>query len=123
MGKEPVTFDAVIKLMQNQYRRIVLAVLAAEQQSLTIDDLVESILNYNNHTPSTDCSEDELMEIRFSLHHVHLPKLDSTGLIVYDSDQWLAEPTERLERLESTVSEIIDADPKTESPDVTSSPP
>lgn len=116
MSEASSTFDSVLDLCQHQHRRIVLAVLAEEQRSLTLNDLTQTALRYNHHTAITEVSEDVLTEIRLSLDHVHLPKLASEGLITYDPDRQLVEPTEQFERVQPTVSTILDADPTLETP-------
>lgn len=116
MCEDSTTFDTVLDLCQHQHRRIVLAILAAEQRSLTLNDLTKTVLKYNHQTPITEVSEDVLAEIRLSLYHVHLPMLTSEGLITYDPEQQLVEPTDQFEQVQPTVSMILDADPTLDVP-------
>jgi hypothetical protein len=113
MSETRSTSDSVLDVCQHKHRRIVLARLAAEQRSLTLNDLTQTVLKYNHQASPTAVSEDVLTEIRLSLHHVHLPKLASDGLITYDPDRQLVEPTEQFEQVQPTVSTILDADPTT----------
>jgi hypothetical protein len=110
------TFDSILDLCRNQHRRIVLGILAAEQRSVTLDDLTETVLKYNHHTPLTKAPDDVLAETRTLLHHHHLPKLTSEGLITYDPDREHVAATEQFEQVQPTVSTILDADPKLEAP-------
>ena len=116
MSDDSIPFDSVLSLCQNQHRRIVLAIFAAEQRPLTLNDLTHTVLKYNHQTPITEISEDVLTEIRLSLYHVHLPNLASEGLITYDPERQLVEPTEQFEQVLPTVSTILDADPALEAP-------
>lgn len=116
MSENPIAFDAVLNVCQNQHRRIVLEMLVEEQRSLTLDKLTEAILEYNRLTPATKASEDTSTEIRVSLHHVHLPKLAAEGFVNYDREQKFVEPTEQLEQGQPTLSTILDADPSLELP-------
>jgi hypothetical protein len=116
MSETTSAFDSVLDLCQHQHRRIVLALLAAEQRSLTLNDLTQTVLKYNHQASPTAVSEDVLTEIRLSLHHVHLPKLASDGLITYDPDRQLVEPTEQFEQVQPTLATILDADPTLETP-------
>ncbi len=93
-----------------------LAILAAEQRSLTLNDLTKTVLKYNHHTPLTEVSEGRLAGIRLSLCHVHLPKLASKGLITHDPDRQLVEPTEQFEQVQPTLTTILGADPALEVP-------
>ncbi|PGF14167.1 hypothetical protein CP556_24380 [Natrinema sp. CBA1119] len=116
MSEDSSTFDSVLNLCQHQHRRIVLGILAAEQRSLTLNDLTQTVLKYNHQTSITEVSEDVLTEIRLLLYHVHLPKLASEGIITYDPDRQLVEPTEQFKQIQPTVSTIIDDDPSLEAP-------
>ena len=109
-------FDSVLDLCQHQHRRIVLGTLAEEQRSLTLNDLTKAVLKYNHQTPVTEASEGVLTEIRLSLYHVHLPKLAAAGLIDYDPERELVEPTEQFEQVQPTLSTILNADPSLEAP-------
>ncbi|WP_425493586.1 DUF7344 domain-containing protein [Natronosalvus vescus] len=113
---DSIAFDSVLDLCQHQHRRIVLGTLAAEQRSLTLNDLTQVIIKFNHQTPITEMSEDVLTEIRLSLSHVHIPKLVSEGLTNYDSERQLVEPTEQLEQVQPTLSTILAADPTLEAP-------
>lgn len=114
MSEESAAFDAVLDLCQNQHRRIVLGTLAEEQRPLTLNDLTTVVLKYNHRTPITEASEEVLTKIRLSLYHSHLPKLAADGLVTFDPERRLVEPTERLERVQPTLSTLLDADPSLE---------
>lgn len=116
MSEDSAPFDSILGLCQNQHRRIVLGTLLEEGRSLTLNDLEKVVLKYNHQVPVTEVSEEVLTRIRISLHHVHLPKLASEGLIAYDSERQLVEPTEKLDGVEPTLSRILDADPSLEPP-------
>ena len=111
-----VDFDSVLGLCQQQHRRIVLGTLVEEQRSLTLDDLTKAVLKYNHQTPITEASEDVLRETRLSLYHIHLPKLAAEGLITYDPEHHLVEPTEQLAQVQPTLSTILAADSSLEAP-------
>jgi len=115
MEKRPVTFDSLLTACQDQHRRIVLAVLTEKEgRTLTLDDLTEVILEYDDHTALGDASEGALTEIRRPLYHTHLPKLASVGLVTYDADQRVVGPTEKFEQVQPTLSTILAEDPALE---------
>lgn len=109
-------FDALLGLCRNQHRRIILAALAHEERSLTLNDLTKTIANYNHHAPVIDVAEEDLTEIRLSLHHTHIPKLADRSLVKYDQERQLVAPTSQFDQLEPQLSAIIDADPDLEAP-------
>jgi len=116
MSENPIAFDTVLDLCRDQHRRIVLATLTEEQRSLTVNDLQRTILNYNHHTPVTEASEEMLLEIQLSLHHTHIPKLESAGVIEYDSERQLVKPTKQFDQLHPHLSAILGADPELDGP-------
>jgi len=116
MSEASTSFNTVLDQCRNRQRRILLAILAAEQRSLTLNDMTKTVVKYNHQTPLTEVSEEVLADIRLSLHHIHLPKLSSGGLISYDPDRNLVEPTEQFEQVQPTVSAILDTDPTLEAP-------
>lgn len=116
MSEDSISLGSLLELCQHQHRRIILGILIAEHRTLTVNDLTKTILKSNHHTPVTEAAEDELTEIHLSLYHSHLPKLASKGLINYDSERQLVEPTEQLEQVQPTLSTILDADNSLETP-------
>ena len=116
MSDSHLTFDSVVDLCRNQHRRIVLGILAAEQRSVTLTDLTQAVLKYSHQIPHTEASEDVLAKIRNSFHHHHLPKLTSEGLVTYEPDRGLVAATEQFEKVQPTVSAILDADPELDAP-------
>nr|WP_049904553.1 hypothetical protein [Natrialba asiatica] len=108
--------DSILSLCQDKHRRIVLAMIAHEKRSLTLNDLTKTVLKYNHHTPITEVPEDVLVEIRRSLYHIHLPKLSAAGLITYDQERQFVEPTEQFDQVQPTLSKILDVDPELETP-------
>jgi len=116
MSEDSTAIDSVFDLCQNKRRRIVLGALAEEERSVALNDLSKVVFKYTHHTPLTEASADILTEIRVSLYHAHLPKLATGGLINYDAEAELVEPTERLVQVQGTVSTILRADSSLEAP-------
>lgn len=111
-----VEYDTILDLCRDQHRRIVLAVLAHEERSLTINDLTKTIVDHNHHAPITEIGQEEITRIQVSLQHVHIPKLESLSVVDYDRERHLVEPTSRFGQLEPQLSAVIDADPVLETP-------
>ena len=109
-------FDTVLDLCRDEHRRIVLAVLAEEQRSVTVTDLTKVILKYIHQKPITEASERVLTQIQLSLHHVHIPKLESARVIEYDPEHKHVEPAVQFDQLQPSLRAILDADPSLEQP-------
>ncbi|WP_408958571.1 hypothetical protein [Natrinema sp. 74] len=116
MSEKPLAFDTVLDLCADQHRRIALAALANEQRSLTVNDLTKAIAKYNHHVPVTEMPKGSLTELQISLHHAHLPKMEASGLIDYNQERGLVEPTEQFKQMQPQLSAIIEADHDLESP-------
>ncbi|MFA9501263.1 hypothetical protein NP511_03320 [Natrinema thermotolerans] len=114
MSKKPIAFETVLDLCRNRRRRVVLAVLDGERRPLTVNDLRRTVLTQTHQTSVTDVSDGVLTEIRLSLRHTHIPKLESEGVIEYDSERKLVRPTDRFDRLQPQLSAILGADPELE---------
>ncbi|MFP8951394.1 hypothetical protein ACLI4Z_00285 [Natrialbaceae archaeon A-arb3/5] len=116
MRENPIAFDTVLDLCGDEHRRIILALLATERRSVTVKDLRNTILKHNHDTPVTDASEEVLTEIQSTLSHRHIPKLESAGVIEYDSERKLVKPTEQFDQLQPHLSAILDTDPNLDEP-------
>ncbi|MFC4551552.1 MULTISPECIES: DUF7344 domain-containing protein [Halorussus] len=108
--------DTVLDVCEHEHRRIVLAALANQHQSLSIDDLTNAIVKHNHHTPPAEASDETVTQIQTGLHQVHLPKLAEAGLIQYDSERQLVEPTAQLGQAESHLSAILAVDSELPTP-------
>jgi len=109
-------FNTLLELCQEQHRRIILAVFASEERSLTVNDLTKAIVKHNHHTPPLEVSREETRQIRISLHHMHIPKLEDLSLVNYVQERQLVEPTPQFDQLQPQLSAVIDADPELEAP-------
>lgn len=73
-------FDA----LSHRDRRIVLYYLR-EHETATVDGLVDLVAGWVEAGPGPNEPVDRT-SVRAGLHHVHLPTLDSAGLVEYDAD-------------------------------------
>lgn len=110
MDGASITLNTVLDVCGHKYRRIVLATLANQQQSLSIDDLTNAIIKHNHHLPLAETSSEKVTEIQTALHHVHLPKLAEAGFLQYDPEQKVAESTAQIGREGSNLSAILAMD-------------
>ena len=99
-----------LDVCEHKHRRIVLATLTDQQQPVSINDLTDAIVEHNHHTPPSEAADETVTQIQTGLHHVHLPKLAEAGLIEYDPERQVVEPTAQLDRGESHLSAILAVD-------------
>jgi len=116
MSDPDPTFDSMLDVCRNQHRRIILGLLLAEQRSVTLNDLTQTVLKYNHHIPRTEAAEELVTGTRIAIHHKHIPKLASEGLISYDPDRERVAATDQLGVVQPIVTTILDADPELEAP-------
>ena len=102
--------DTVLDVCGHKHRRVVLAALANQHQSLSIDDLTNAIVKHDHHTPSSEAADETIAKIRTGLHHVHLPMLAEAELVHYDPERPLVEPTAQLDREKSHLSVLLAVD-------------
>lgn len=76
-------WDEVLASLAHRRRRIALSVLVAWEGPMTRADLAREIATVEGDDGADDGAVEDL---RVSLHHGHLPKLDRAGLVAYDAD-------------------------------------
>lgn len=113
---DPPSFGTLLDLCRDRHRRIVLGAIAEERRTLTLRDLTNAVLANNHHAPITEAADEDHEEVRCSLYHVHLPKLEAEGLIDYDPERKMVAPTGQFDRVEPTLSRVLAADPALEPP-------
>jgi len=102
--------DTVLDVCEHKHRRIVLAALADEQESVSITDLTDAIVEHNHHTSPSEAADETITRIRAGLHHVHLPRLAEAGFLEYNPERQVVEPTSQVEREGSHLSAILAID-------------
>lgn len=77
--------DGVVDCLADETRRRVVAVLDDRDGWLDREDLAEAAAESLTTSPD---------ELRATLHHVHLPKLDAQGFLEYDAEAGIVTPAE-----------------------------
>lgn len=79
------------RLLADDRRRVVLAVLEDEQMPLSLREVTERVCERES-AASTDatggptCHATDGSAVEITLHHVHLPMLDEAGCLTYDPE-------------------------------------
>lgn len=76
-----LTPDRVFEILESQRRRHVLSYLRCRDREVHADELAAAVAARENDVDPADVDEDRLRQVQLSLHHVHLPRLESAGLI------------------------------------------
>ncbi|WP_423998833.1 DUF7344 domain-containing protein [Haloarcula salina] len=102
---ETVDWSVVFETLANEERRAVLRILTADQGTISVDDVARRL--------AVDPDDEKAVHrARVQLHHIHLPKLNEAGLIVWSRDQGTVRETALMYRLPVGVisSEPVTAD-------------
>lgn len=78
--------DEVYNVMSSEHRRHALAVIASEPAAMNVSRLVEQLADRLKPEHTKAASDEALRRLRVSLHHRHLPKMVSAGLVEYDAE-------------------------------------
>ncbi|AHG01123.1 hypothetical protein HALLA_17350 [Halostagnicola larsenii XH-48] len=66
----------------NRYRRQTLSILA-DERPLSVSELASRIVAHPSNDATNESTETQVRKARLALYHVHLPKLDESGLVSY----------------------------------------
>jgi hypothetical protein len=107
-----IAHDAAFDLLSSRRRRFVLNRLQRQPEGVEIGDLATQLASYENDAPPGELSRKERKRIYVSLYQTHVPKLEEAGVITYDSDTGLVEPTDRIGELAAYFSTTDGSDPE-----------
>lgn len=96
---EPITHDVAFDLLSSKRRRFVLSRLQDAPGGMELSDLATELSSFENEVPPEELSSKDRKRVYVSLYQTHVPKLDDTGLVAYDSDTGTVRPTEQLDEL------------------------
>ena len=82
-GENPPPFDVILSAIAHEQRRAVLHALAhTDKTRLEVSTLADRVSERVRNGELSDTEHRQ--RIHTALHHIHLPKLDSCGMIAYD---------------------------------------
>ena len=79
--------DELFTCLASARRRALVDALASHQTPISDEELARQVAARERGVSADEISTEAVQKIYFSLHHVHLPKLASAGVIEYDVDQ------------------------------------
>ena len=78
--------DELFDVLSQTRRRTVLSILTERQSAMDVSALADEVAARETDAAPATLSESTVHEIKVTLHHVHLPKLDDVELVDYDRD-------------------------------------
>ena len=99
-GVEPtttITEDELFDVLSNQRRRFAVHLLKREEGSLEIGDMAEQIAAWENGIETAEITGSDRKRVYTALQQSHLPKMDRAGVIEFNKNRGVIEPTAALE--------------------------
>ncbi|MFB6130579.1 MAG: hypothetical protein ABEJ28_07140 [Salinigranum sp.] len=98
-SSDSASLDELLDVLANERRRVILAVLAEEPMPVDIASLARAVTRRETDATDEQLPTDVLERVQVSLHHVHLPKMDDRGVLVYDREGVVTEKTPKFDLL------------------------
>ncbi|WP_144925006.1 DUF7344 domain-containing protein [Halorubrum salsamenti] len=99
-GAEPATDvseDELFDVLANQRRRFAVHLLKREaDDSIAIGDMAEQIAAWENGIDRAEITGNERKRVYTALQQSHLPKMDDAGVLEFNKDRGIVEPTPAL---------------------------
>ncbi|QRV13593.1 DUF308 domain-containing protein [Haloterrigena salifodinae] len=99
-NRDELTEDELFELLSNRRRRHILHTLMDEAETADIGDLSQEIAAAEDGLTYEEVSSTDRKRVYTALQQSHLPKLDKAGVVEFDRDRGLVEPTPALENVE-----------------------
>jgi hypothetical protein len=92
-----VSEDDLFDVLANQRRRFAVHLLKREEKDkLEIGDMAEQIAAWENGIDTAEITGDERKRVYTALQQSHLPKMDDAGVVEFNKDRGVVEPTPAL---------------------------
>ena len=91
-----ISTTIIFDLLSNRRRRYALYYLSQKVGAVELSDLAEQVSFWEGNS-----TRDRFERVCTGLFHVHLPKLEGTGIIRYDVDRGTVELTDAADQLSS----------------------
>lgn len=99
-GAEPTTEvseDELFEVLANQRRRFAVHLLKKrEDDAIAIGDMAEQIAAWENGIDAAEITGNERKRVYTALQQSHLPKMDDAGVVEFNKDRGIVEPTPAL---------------------------
>lgn len=110
MSGDPPNYDIILEVCSDRLRRVVLTKFVEQNRQFTVRDLAHAVIEHTHQIPLDELSAEVIEEVHILLHHNHLPRLDAVGLVEYDIERQLVEPTKMFDEVQPTLTAVLDGD-------------
>ncbi|WP_211290167.1 DUF7344 domain-containing protein [Natrinema ejinorense] len=92
---ERLSKGEIFELLRNQRRRYVLQYLKQDERPVELGDLAQQVAAWEYETTLDGVTPEQRKRVYTTLQQTHLPKMDSSGILRFDSDTGVITVTER----------------------------
>ena len=85
----------IFEVLRNQRRRYVLQYLKQDSRSVELGDLAQQVAAWEYETTPEEVTPEQRKRVYTTLQQTHLPKMDKSGILEFDSDEGVIRPTDR----------------------------
>ena len=85
----------VFEVLRNQRRRFVLQYLKQDDRPVELGDLAQQVAAWEYETTLDAVTPEQRKRVYTTLQQTHLPKMDESGILEFDSDAGVIEATDR----------------------------
>lgn len=80
------SLNTLCSLLGDYRRRYAIKWLSEQESPVGLTELASAVAAWENESEPADTPEKATNRVAATLHHVHLPKLDTADIIVYDTE-------------------------------------
>ncbi|SDJ95750.1 hypothetical protein SAMN04515672_1958 [Natronorubrum texcoconense] len=91
----PLSKGEIFEVLRNQRRRYVLQYLKQDTRPVELGDLAQQVAAWEYETTLEEVTPEQRKRVYTTLQQTHLPKMDQSGILLFDSDDGVIEVTDR----------------------------
>ena len=95
-----VSEDELFQVLANQRRRFAVHLLKREEESIPLGEMAEQIAAWENGVNRAQITGKERKRVYTALQQSHLPKMDRAGVVRFNKNRGVVEPTPALENVD-----------------------
>ena len=96
----PLSDDELFEVLSNRRRRYTVHALEDTESAAEIGDVAEQVAAWEYDVDVDEVSYDERKRVYTALQQSHLPMMDDAGVVDYDKNRGVVEPTDSLDDIE-----------------------
>jgi len=102
--------EEIFEIVSNQRRRHVVHYLRQQDRPVELRELSTQLSAWENEEPPAEVSHNERRRVYTALRQSHLPKMDEAGVVEYDADRSVIEPSAGMDDIELYLDVVPDSE-------------